>query len=544
MPQSPASPSHPVDFSDLGRPRSKASPSVRALPAPEPSGDLDELSADDILESDDIEPFEAAAAGIVSFEAPKAEPSGFEVGEVGGFDEGEIHVEGLAVSPPEPAPAHAVAAVSALPVPAVVTVDAPKVDAPAASVNVDAPKVDVPAASMKVDYAAPAPATLIGVPAAPVTSPMPLESVIVRDDANDDAPDDSHVKTLEIRGNDMSKVAAAAAALDPNEPQHTEVIKRSDMPPALHVQTMVGGMQAVHSPPPTSAYTPSLDPSARAHAQRSSSIDPMALDVAARGPMASSPAHAPMPAAAVAYAAPAKKPMTGLAIGGLALAAVALIGLVGIGGFAASRALADKSAPDSPATAEAAAEGKTSAAPAAAAPVPAAVAEPAAEPSVGATNPAPPATLDVSALPAAPVPGATPRGVSGSSVAPSTGERSGSGATAPRAAAGSPSPATGRSSTSSGIKTTALPPPGAAPTGGSTPLPPPAAAAPAPARAASQSRTGIVRVEPNLRAVVVDGSYRRATNGVLVVSCGVHRIKAGMGETKTVKVPCGGAVSL
>jgi hypothetical protein len=53
-----------------------------------------------------------------------------------------------------------------------------------------------------------------------------------------------------------------------------------------------------------------------------------------------------------------------------------------------------------------------------------------------------------------------------------------------------------------------------------------------------------VRVDPSLRAVVVDGGYRRANDGVLILSCGPHRIKAGMKELQTVNVPCGGSVSL
>jgi hypothetical protein len=56
--------------------------------------------------------------------------------------------------------------------------------------------------------------------------------------------------------------------------------------------------------------------------------------------------------------------------------------------------------------------------------------------------------------------------------------------------------------------------------------------------------TGVVRVDPNLRAVVVDGSFRRPNDGALTVSCGTHRIKVGMKEAQTVNVPCGGAVSL
>jgi hypothetical protein len=77
------------------------------------------------------------------------------------------------------------------------------------------------------------------------------------------------------------------------------------------------------------------------------------------------------------------------------------------------------------------------------------------------------------------------------------------------------------------------------------PLAAPAAAAPAAAPAhASTSTTGVVHVDPALRAVVVDGSFRRANDGVLTVTCGQHRIKAGMKDQQTVNVPCGGSVSL
>ena len=41
-----------------------------------------------------------------------------------------------------------------------------------------------------------------------------------------------------------------------------------------------------------------------------------------------------------------------------------------------------------------------------------------------------------------------------------------------------------------------------------------------------------------------DGSYRRANDGSVTVSCGSHRVKAGMNDVQSVNVPCGGAVSL
>ena len=433
------------------------------VPAAAASGDLDELGADDILESDDIEPIEAAAAGFKGFEgfeAPPSDPNGFEIAEIDTFE--EIVVEGL---------------------------EAAKVDA-----------VELAPASINVEYTAPSPSTLVGMPSViaaaavpaaaippgPTTSPIALESTIV-----DDALPE---KTLELCSNDVSKVAAAAAALDASEPQQTEVLKRSDMP----------------------ATAFAAQPGAAVHA-----------------------GHA---------ARPFRKAMSGLAIGGIVFAAVAFVGLVGVGGFVASRALSDKAEPVASAattttTTGATTEGNPSAAAAAA---PTAV-EPAT--AAAATEPASPATLDVSELPSAPVPAAAPRGFTGSaSFAPSAVAIAPS-APAPRGKGGSPLAAPGQGSTSSGgVKTTVLPPPGAAPASraaaGATPLPPPSPPIAVAAPAAAQSSTGIVRVDPNLRAVVVDGAYRRATDGVLTVSCGSHRIKAGMKDQQTVNVPCGGSVSL
>ena len=108
VPESPASSQHPFDFADLGRPRPKSVRTLPPVPQADASGQLEELSGDDILESDDIDALEAAAAGYSSFEveaaepyvapqpaaAPAPEPSGFEVGDVGAFD--EVEVEGSA----------------------------------------------------------------------------------------------------------------------------------------------------------------------------------------------------------------------------------------------------------------------------------------------------------------------------------------------------------------------------------------------------------------------------------------------------------------
>jgi hypothetical protein len=86
-----------------------------------------------------------------------------------------------------------------------------------------------------------------------------------------------------------------------------------------------------------------------------------------------------------------------------------------------------------------------------------------------------------------------------------------------------------------------------APGAAGAPLAAPAAAAPAaapPPKPANVATTGVVQVDPSLRAVIVDGSYRRANDGAVTVSCGSHRVKAGMKEQQTVNVPCGGSVSL
>src|SRR3954451_11039338 len=90
-------------FGDLGRPR----PSARLLPpiqaALEDRADADgsselELCADDILESNDIDSFEMAAAEIRTFPTPEPTPapvpqsSNFVVGDLGSFP--DVEVEG------------------------------------------------------------------------------------------------------------------------------------------------------------------------------------------------------------------------------------------------------------------------------------------------------------------------------------------------------------------------------------------------------------------------------------------------------------------
>ena len=494
--------------------------SVRTLPpAPkaDASGQLEELSADDILETDDIDALEAAAAGFASFEVdatpaavPAPEPSGFEVGEVGAFD--EVEVEGIAMRAPEPAPEPARIGAVAVIAPAVKAVEAAAL---AATVFEPAPIT----ARVPNHHAS----TLVGMPAAPVTSPLPLEereeSVIISELAPQVAGAAKAAlaataveRTLEIRGNDMAKVAAAAAQLTDladSEPQQTEVLVRSAMPPAL--QRKVNA--------------------------RPSSIAPVALDARQRAPMpviapmarVPGPVHMHMHRAA-AVARPSGG-LSGLAIGGMAAAALLLVSLVGIGGYAASRTLSKTDAVEATTeTTSAAGESSPSQAPAA----------PAAEPTGAASSP-----IDVSSLPSAPTPGAAPRGFTGKGSfavtppppAPAAAPVAASPAAAPVArSSGGALAAPGGNRSSSGER---------APAG--APLPPPPSApavAAAPVAAAPAATTGVVRVDPNLRAVVVDGSFRRVNDGAVTVSCGSHKVKAGMKEAQTVNVPCGGAVSL
>ncbi|MDB4938221.1 MAG: hypothetical protein JWP87_5193 [Labilithrix sp.] len=509
--------------------------SVRVLPAApveqppraDASGQLEELSGDDILESDDIDALEAAAAGFASFEVDDAEtslsgeaysapePSGFEVGDLGSFD--EVQVEGTPAPAPVRAAAPAMSAMTGESIQVQYKAPAPK---PAA--------MAMTGEAIQVQYKAPV------VPPAPATSPLPLEqaepvqSVIVKEPMPE--------RTLEIRGNDMAKVAAAAAKLDAVDaeadgaPGQTEVLVRSAMPPAL--QTARG----------------SMPDAARATQARPSSIAPVALDIAAlpRPTMPSNPMIPPPPRmpSYAAMAAPKRSGMGGLALGAMIFAAVAVVGTVGVGGFFASRALSEKS--DSTATAS------SDVAPATAAGAQTGSESGNADPSAAATSP-----IDVSALPSAPAPGSAPRGFTGKGTATFTPPAPPAPQPAPLAVAGgiapaaAPAPAAvGRSTTSGG----ALPAPGSAPSkvasapgnAGAPLAAPPSAPAPAaaPPKPTVVATTGVVQVDPSLRAVIVDGAYRRANDGAVTVSCGSHRVKAGMKEQQTVNVPCGGSVSL
>ena len=464
--------------------------------AADATGQLDILDAEDILESDEISALEAAAEGIVCFEvdqAPTPEPSGFEIGDVGAFD--EVEVEGEIEAPP----------------PSLSTLFGIK------------PKA--------------APIKAAVVPAAPVTSPLPLESaeaVVVpapvaaaasaseREAAPVSKSEPIADRTLELKRSDFA-IAVATAKIEAEEraahdnaedaPGHTQVLVRAAMPAAI--RTIQGGMQA-----PT---------------RRPSSIAPVALDIAA-APRATAPSVPafPPPARMPSYASVTpKRGLSGVAIGVIAFSALALVGLVGIGGYAASRALTEKSDPVAAANAP-----ESSGLPSSAVVAPAAASAPEApnaSPSTIGTGFA----IDVSALPTAPVPGAAPRIATGRTTAPSAP------AGAPLAAAGPVAPAP--VSKSSGG---ALPPPGGGKTASAplaapgAPLPPPPAAAPAPAAPAVVATTGTVRVDPNLRAVVVDGSFRRANDGVVVVACGAHRLQVGMKSEQPVNVPCGGSVAL
>ena len=127
-------------------------------------------------------------------------------------------------------------------------------------------------------------------PAAPVTSPLPLEDKEEEEESvviSEPAPVTARTpivaqpavaqpavaqpvveRTLEIRGNDMAKVAEAAAKLA-SEPDQTEVLVRSAMPASLQ---MVRGMH------PASGRTPAA-PQAQVGNGRPSSVAPVALDV-------------------------------------------------------------------------------------------------------------------------------------------------------------------------------------------------------------------------------------------------------------------------
>jgi len=439
----------------------------------------------------------------------------------------------------------------------------------------------------------PQPSTLIGMPSAPITSPLPLEESIA---ARQVAPAERTERTEEVNGATLATGAAQASFLDGDIPDETQVIEcqaeqqaqtqtqllmRSQMPAALQ-----GAPSRGQTPPPTSVHTPSalaataaawpngrhpeaehaavaaVTPGgAAAHA----SIAPVAVDARVRTTMVSVPAMA-------AIAAPANRAKSnGLLIGGLVFAAAALVGVVGVGGFLASRTLSDKadaiknapSAPESVAAATAAPASPVPAPVTAADPVATAAAAPAAPvaaaPAAAAVTAPSAAEVDVASLPSAPARGAAPTAPRSAPLAaagagaghPSTGPLPPPGAAAPppppTGRAGAPLPPPGAAAPPpppAGRAGAPLPPPGAAapPNGGPVALPPPppkAAAAPAVA-----STTGSVNVDPKLRAVVVDGAFRRVNDGVLTLTCGSHRIKVGMNDPQTVNVPCGGSVSL
>jgi hypothetical protein len=75
--------------------------------------------------------------------------------------------------------------------------------------------------------------------------------------------------------------------------------------------------------------------------------------------------------------------------------------------------------------------------------------------------------------------------------------------------------------------------------------------------------TGVVRVDPKLQTVIVDGAYQRVTEGVIVVPCGNHQIlqrddlllddpsprrrkitQDALGDAPVVDVPCGDEISV
>lgn len=76
--------------------------------------------------------------------------------------------------------------------------------------------------------------------------------------------------------------------------------------------------------------------------------------------------------------------------------------------------------------------------------------------------------------------------------------------------------------------------------------PEPAKAAPAPAPK-SQATTGVIKLAEGSKAltVIVDGGYHRVNdNGMAVVKCGHHSVRAGSSSAQDIDVPCGGMVTL
>lgn len=131
---------------------------------------------------------------------------------------------------------------------------------------------------------------------------------------------------------------------------------------------------------------------------------------------------------------------------------------------------------------------------------------------------------DAPSVPVTSIPSVTPRGAHASSHAapppPAT--------QAPRAS----------KSAAKASKEAKEPPPPPAPT---VEAPPP----PAPVIVEKPTTGTIVLASnPNLMTIVVDGQHRRVTGGRVVVTCGFHRVRAGISETQAINVPCGGTTSL
>jgi len=442
--------------------------------------------------------------------------------------------------------------------------DAVAVAAPAPAsteVVVTAPADHPLASTQKLPDAVPS-TTVQGIaPPAPATVPVPVEET---------APASVPERTLQLKTD--AAIAKAAALSDLSDalesPGGTEIMVRTPELAKLLPQAAaqpaaaapLHGMPSNVTPPHGSAaahaslHTPAAPPVAPApqhvawHAgapapqHRPSSLAPVAVDAPPRARVPSIPqfpVHTP------------KKGMSPGAIAGLVFGAVALVGLVGAGGFAASRALSAKeaavtvaSAPQEQAPSNLAANAAAS--PASPAPMEtAAPAEAMPTPTTGG--------VDVAALPSVPprtpaAPQAASPAMPAVAVAQAQPARAGTSPTAnanAKPAATPPAPTATAAAAEVKPKfdpNAPLPPPnanGSAPASvanGNAPLPAPTAAQP-------RATTGVVQVDPSLRAVLVDGSYRRASDGVVVLSCGPHRIKAGMAEARVVDVPCGGSVA-
>ena len=491
---------------------------------PDASSEL-ELGMDDILEVAELNDFSNP-----SIEGAAAEPA-----------PASIEVTPVSVEPePEPEQEQVVAAPAPAPAPAPI--------AKAAQITRESPAQQPPPKTLMGLPPAKAEPAASAAPPAPNTSPIPLADL-----ADDDRVAD---KTVEIRKDAVAK-AAEHLADEYEGIGHTEVMVRTPELANAKSSTQRSTTQpsAVHTPSQALNVTapvgqrPSWQPHPAAGTQpirRQASIAPVALDAAHRSMAPSIPA----------VSAPAQqRGMSAGLIAGLVFGAVALIGLVGAGGFAASRALSKDNTTAASEETPLSAPGisTTTAAtstPANAAPNVAAPAAPAEESApTTASSPAPStAGVDVSSLPSAAPKGVTaPAHTTASSPAAAahTTTTTASSSKTTKAVAPEKTPGPAQTTASKVDPNAPLPPPNAA--NANAPLPPPNAAPAAaplapPAAPAQHSSLGTVRVDPNLRVVQVDGAFRRAQDGAVTVSCGPHRIKAGMSE-RTIDVPCGGAVS-